>query len=290
MRVHPSCPACSSRFSSRPCLGSQQKESALFDTIFSSAVTSSELSVLPLLACTLASLVYGGILALVYGHRSRCPTSFLIAVAVLPVSSVRRREHGWDGRGWNPYREQWVIHGHCDARGAQLLREGRRHGDDVPRPGWHAAGAVERCCGILECPRHVQRCRDRERCELLIWISPGIRSMQARRRSGQRSRLHLLLWPESDGSGRSERRFLVSQHHARTADHLFIGAADGTQTAEAKGRCRRRCEDECELKRQEWHHRIGSGLRFQHRVASGSIGCPKSDGCASVHAERWQTL
>ncbi len=57
----------------------------MLDTIFSSATTSSELSVLPLLACTLASLVYGGILALIYGLRNRHSASFLIAVALLPA-------------------------------------------------------------------------------------------------------------------------------------------------------------------------------------------------------------
>ena len=57
----------------------------MLDTIFSSATTATELSVLPLLACTLACLVYGGILALVYGWRTRHSASFMMALCVLPA-------------------------------------------------------------------------------------------------------------------------------------------------------------------------------------------------------------
>lgn len=57
----------------------------MLDTIFSSATTSSEVSVLPLLACTLACLVYEGVLALVYGRTGRRSASFMMAPAVLPA-------------------------------------------------------------------------------------------------------------------------------------------------------------------------------------------------------------
>ena len=57
----------------------------MLDTIFSSATTATVLSVLPLLACTLACLVYGGILALVYGWRTRHSASFMMALCVLPA-------------------------------------------------------------------------------------------------------------------------------------------------------------------------------------------------------------
>ena len=57
----------------------------MLDTIFSSATTASEVSILPLLACTLACLVYGGGLACVYGHAGHRSASFMMALAVLPA-------------------------------------------------------------------------------------------------------------------------------------------------------------------------------------------------------------
>jgi len=55
----------------------------MLDSLFAST-TANEVSVLPLLACMLVSLVYGGMLAAAYGFKSRHTSSFTAALVVLP--------------------------------------------------------------------------------------------------------------------------------------------------------------------------------------------------------------
>ncbi|MCH4082207.1 MAG: DUF4956 domain-containing protein [Atopobiaceae bacterium] len=56
----------------------------MLDLLFASTTTN-EVSVLPLLACMLASLVCGAMLALAYGFKARHTSSFLAALVVLPA-------------------------------------------------------------------------------------------------------------------------------------------------------------------------------------------------------------